>query len=108
MTTREDSSRDGTTCAGPGCRQTIERKSTGRPARYCSGACRMAAHRLSQQFRDPITVEVDFGSASSRGRRADKSWMVRIRRGQISDIVAVGLTRQAADAMAERISRVVS
>jgi len=53
-------------------------------------------------------VEVDFGSASARGRRPDHSWMVRMRRGERSVIVAIGLTRCAADSLAEQIAELVA
>lgn len=52
----------------------------------------------------PIVVEVDFGSASSRDRLAEQSWMVRIRRGERSVIVAIGLRRHGADHLAEQIT----
>lgn len=32
-------------CAGPGCARPLNRPATGRPARYCGGNCRQAAHR---------------------------------------------------------------
>ncbi len=102
----DDSLRDETPCARPGCREKVARKASGRPALYCSSACRTAAHRLKD--RGPVTVEVDFGSASSRGRPPDRSWMVRLRRGQDSVIVAVGLHRHAADRLAEHISELLA
>jgi hypothetical protein len=45
-------------CAGPGCVNVLERRATGRPARFCSARCRQAARRQSLraqeggQFRD--------------------------------------------------------
>jgi len=51
-----------------------------------------------------VVVEVDFGSASSRGRPAERSWMVRMRRGERSVIVAIGLPRHGADRLAEQIT----
>lgn len=47
------------------------------------------------------------GSASSRGRPPDRAWMVRIRRGQRSVIVTVGLSRPAADNLAATIADVL-
>lgn len=32
-------------CANPACGRPVERQATGRPACYCSGSCRQAAHR---------------------------------------------------------------
>lgn len=54
-----------------------------------------------------LTVEVDAGSASSWGRSPDRAWMVRLRRADHTLIVAIGLSRTAADNLAERITEVV-
>jgi hypothetical protein len=95
----------GTTCAAPGCDQTLARAVTGRPARFCSQACRARAHRASQRDKaEPASVEVDMGSASSRGRPIDQAWMVRLRRGQRSVIVATGLRRPAAERLAAQVA----
>lgn len=95
----------GTTCAAPGCDQTLARAVTGRPARFCSQACRARAHRASQRDKaEPVSVEVDMGSASSRGRPIDQAWMVRLRRGQRSVIVATGLRRPAAERLAAQVA----
>jgi hypothetical protein len=53
-------------------------------------------------------VEVDFGSASSRGRSPDRAFMVRMRRGERSVIVAIGLRRPAADRLAAQIAELVA
>jgi len=55
----------------------------------------------------PLTVEIDTGSASSRGRPPDHAWMIRLRRGDQSVIVAVGLTRTAAQHLADHIAEIV-
>ncbi|MDQ6836854.1 MAG: hypothetical protein M3137_00560 [Actinomycetota bacterium] len=55
----------------------------------------------------PLTVEVDTGSASSWGRPPDQTWLVRLRRADRSLIVAIGLSRTAADHLAERIAELV-
>lgn len=52
-------------------------------------------------------MEVDFGSASSRGRPPERAWMVRLRRGERSVIVAIGLRRSAADRLAANIAELV-
>ena len=54
------------------------------------------------------TAEVDFGSASSRGRPPERAWMVRLRRGDRSVIVAIGLYRGGADRLAERINDILA
>ncbi|MEV4234060.1 DNA adenine methylase [Nocardia sp. NPDC049737] len=38
-----------TRCQAPGCEKVLTRRSTGRPGRFCSTACRMRAHRASAQ-----------------------------------------------------------
>jgi hypothetical protein len=52
----------------------------------------------------PITVEVDMGSASSRGRTPDRSWLIRLRHDQDSVIVAIGLARVPAGHLAAHIA----
>lgn len=94
----------GSICAGPGCDASLTPAPTGRPARFCSPACRAAAHRAVRKAAGPVSVEVDMGSATSRGRPPDRAWMVRMRRGRRSVIVAVGLRRNAADRLAEQIA----
>lgn len=44
------------------------------------------------------------GSASSRGRPPERAWLVRLRRADLSVIVAIGLRHNAADRLAEQIS----
>jgi hypothetical protein len=55
----------------------------------------------------PLTVEIDTGSASSRGRPPDLAWMVRLRRADRCVIVAVGLSRTAAQHLADHIAQIV-
>jgi hypothetical protein len=55
----------------------------------------------------PLTVEIDTGSASSRGRPPDHAWMIRLRRADRSVIVAVGLSRTAAEHLANHIAQIV-
>jgi hypothetical protein len=54
-----------------------------------------------------LTVEVDIGSLSSIGRPPDQAWLVRLRRSDRSVVVAIGLSRTAADHLAERIAELV-
>lgn len=94
-----------TSCVAPGCANPITPHRTGRPTRYCSPACRVRHHRQRRHTTtDPITVEVDMGSASSRGRPPDRSWLVRLRRRDRDVIVAIGLRRHAADRLAEQLT----
>ena len=96
------------TCEAEGCTNTITRNAAGRPARYCSTACRVRQHRHRQQAGAPITVEVDIGSASSRGRPPDRAWLVRIRRADRTVITAIGLRRRAADRLAEQLTELLT
>lgn len=55
----------------------------------------------------PVTVEVDHGSASSRGQPPGHVWLVRLGHANRSIVVAVGLSRTAADHLAEHITDVI-
>lgn len=55
----------------------------------------------------PLTVEIDTGSSSTRGRPPDQHWMVRLRRGNRGVIVAIGLNRTAAQHLADRIAKII-
>jgi hypothetical protein len=67
----------------------------------------MRAYRQRQRQRGVISVEVDHGSTSSKGRPAGKTWLVRLRRGDEAVIVAIGMTNTSAERLAERIQRLV-
>ena len=45
-------------CAGPGCGKVLERRATGRPARYCSARCRQAARRKSLRAQGKAALRV--------------------------------------------------
>ncbi len=55
----------------------------------------------------PIVVEVDYGSASSRGRPPDQAWLIRLRCGDRAVIPTVGLRRAAAEHLADHIIEVL-
>lgn len=93
----------GPVCAAPDCATPLTPAPTGRPARYCSTACRARAHR-HRHTPGPARAEVTMGSASSRGRREDHAWLVALRRGPRTVIVAIGLRRSAADRLAEQLN----
>jgi hypothetical protein len=95
-------------CARPDCPNPVPRNPRGRPRLYCTPACRMAAHRdRDPDARAPLTVEVDHGSTSSRGRPAGHVWLVRLRRGQHQVVVAVGLGRPSAEHLAAQVRDVI-
>lgn len=56
----------------------------------------------------PVVVEVDHGSASSWDRPASTAFLVRVRRGEESLIVAIGLSRENADSLAERLAQLIA
>ena len=98
-----------TRCARPGCPQPVVRNPRGRPRLYCSPACRTEAHRQrAPGASNPLTVEVDHGSTSSRGRPAGHVWLVRLRRGPTQTIVAIGLGRPSAEHLASQIRDVIN
>ena len=53
-------------------------------------------------------MEVDRGSASSIGRHMEDAFIVRLRSGDASVIVTVGLSRVAAERLADHIAEVVT
>jgi hypothetical protein len=56
----------------------------------------------------PVVVEVDHGSASSWDRPASMAFLVRVRKGEESLIIAIGLSRENATSLAERLSRMLA
>ena len=56
----------------------------------------------------PVVVEVDHGSASSWDRPASMAFLVRVRRGEDSLIVAIGLSRDYAESLAERLGHLLA
>jgi hypothetical protein len=102
------SSRNENRCARPGCANPVPRNPRGRPRLYCTPACREAAHRYRHpERRAPLTVEIDHGSTSSRGRPAGHVWLVRLRRGNRQAILAAGLGRPSAEHLARQIREVI-
>ena len=94
----------GLTCAAESCANPLPGPGPGRPARFCSEACRARAYRQRRRQRGTVVAEVDLGSTSSKGRTQGRVWLVPLRRGNESVIIAIGLSRMRADALAERIT----
>lgn len=107
--TRDVAHHDPSTCCdADGCTTPLTRTGRGRPARYCSPACRSAAHRARHRDHDePIRVEIDHGSTSAKGRTAGRVWLVRLRRADRAVILAAGLDRPAAEHLARQITHVL-
>ena len=56
---------------------------------------------------DVVTVEVDRGSASTRGRPPERTWLIRLRRGDHSVIVTIGLGQGVAEYLADHTAGVL-
>ncbi len=56
----------------------------------------------------PVTVEIDIGSASARGRPPDRVWLVRLRHGDRSVITTIGLSHTSAEHLAEQITELLA
>ena len=52
----------------------------------------------------PVTVEIDTGSSTSRGRPPGQAWLIRLRRGNRSVITTIGLSRTNAEHLAQQIN----
>jgi hypothetical protein len=58
----------------------------------------------------PVTVQIDTGSTSSRGRPSGRAWLIRLRRGDQSIITTTttGLSRTSAEHLAEKITSLLA
>ena len=52
----------------------------------------------------PVTVEIDTGSSTSRGRPPGQAWLIRLRRGNRTVITTIGLSRTSAELLAQQIT----
>jgi len=82
-------------CAATGCANPVpRRRGPGRPALYCSPACR------PKPPRSRVAVEVDHPDASPDGRSVERVWTVRLRRGRRVVVIADDLGWPSANALA--------
>lgn len=82
-------------CAAAGCSNLVPRRAgAGRPAVYCSPACR------PNHSRPKILVEVDHPETSPDGRPVERVWAVRLRRGHEVVVIANDLGWPSANALA--------
>jgi hypothetical protein len=88
------------TCARPGCDNPLRPQARGRPARYCSPACRPSA-RTSR--RRGVIVELDHPEASPDGRPLRCVWSVTLRRGRRAVVIATDLGWPSAHALARQL-----
>ena len=91
------------TCAAAGCDNTFKRQpgARGRPQIYCCPNCRPSYSR------PPLAVAVERDESEDE-RRSARDWAVRLRRGEQCVVVASGLGRFSATALAAELSTVVS
>ncbi len=86
------------TCAAPTCDKLVTRRpGPGRPALYCSPACR------AKNPRSKIVVEVAHPDASPDGRPVQRVWTVRLRRGEHVVLIADDLGWPSAKALAGQL-----
>ncbi len=87
-------------CAAPACANVVVRRpgQPGRPRIYCSKECRPTSTRPA------LTVEID---QDDDDQLSGRDWVVRVRRGCRSVVVAHGLGRFSAAAMATELRGVL-
>ncbi len=90
-------------CAAAGCGEPLPaRTGRGRPRLYCSARCRSTAAP-----RTTLSVEVDHELDDSVGRPTGRIWLVRMRRGKRTVVVASDLGRPSADHLAGQIADLI-
>jgi len=89
------------TCAAPGCDHPVPRRpGPGRPAIYCSPACRPSA---TPRPGGPITVDATHDDSATGGA----GWTVTLRRGRRAVPVASDLGRFAARLLRDDLQRLL-
>lgn len=81
-------------CAAPHCDTPLTPNPRGRPAIYCSPACRPSGRRPA------ITVDITHPDISPDGRPAQRVWTVTLRRGSTTVVIATDLGWPSAIALA--------
>jgi hypothetical protein len=88
-------------CAAADCENPVPPQSgRGRRAIYCSPPCRPTAQPHTQRLR----VEIDHQATESGERPSGRVWLVQLRRGNRSVVVASELGRPSAEHLAARIT----
>lgn len=94
------------TCAAPGCDERVTRTGRrGRPAIYCSPACRPAARGRAGVR---VVVEVDHQPTPDDERPTGRVWIVRLRRGTQTVVIAAELGRPSADLLAGQLNELLA
>ncbi|HYA69157.1 MAG TPA: hypothetical protein VED63_10530 [Acidimicrobiales bacterium] len=92
-------------CAAKGCENTVVRTNRrGRPPIYCSPRCRPGRQSALRR----LVVEVDHEPVADDGRPVGRVWLVRLRRGQRSVVIAADLGRPSADHLAGEIAALIT
>ena len=93
-------------CAAPGCDEAVVRTTNrGRPQIYCSPACRPAGRGRTGVH---VIVEVDHEPTPDNERPSGRVWLVRLRRGTQSVVIAVELGRPSADFLAGQLNELLA
>jgi hypothetical protein len=105
-------------CANPGCDKPLPaRGHTGRPAIYCSPACRQrrprtrpgpAAKTPAAATPDAIVVELDHPAESPDGRAIQRVWTLQLRRHDRVVVIAEGLGWPTANALARQLTQLIT
>ena len=89
-------------CAAADCTNPVPQTGApGRPAVYCSAACRPSARRSD------VTVEIAHPDTSPDGRPPERIWTVRLRRGQRTVTIADNLGWPSATALADQLEHLL-
>jgi hypothetical protein len=92
-------------CAAPGCDEMVSRQQRGRPAIYCSPSCRPAARGRAGVN---VVVEVDHEPTPDNERPSGRVWLVRMRRGERSVVIAAELGRPSAEHLAGQLNELLA
>jgi hypothetical protein len=92
-------------CAAPGCDEVVVRSGRGRPRLYCSPTCRPAARGRAGVH---VIVEVDHAPTPDNERPTGRVWLVRMRRGPRSVVIAAELGRPSADHLAGQLNELLA
>jgi len=93
-------------CAAADCENPLpEGSGRGRPAIYCSPACRPT---MLKQQRRRIEVEVNHEPTLEGDRPSGRIWSVTIRRGACGVVIATELGRPSAESLAAQVSSLLN
>jgi len=86
-------------CAAFDCDTPVTANARGRPAIYCSPACRPSGRRDQV-----ITVDIAHPDTSPDGRPTERVWTVTLRRGSSFVVIAADLGWPSANALARSLA----